>query len=234
MKTLIIGLVMSFGTMTSVSSAQQTLKVDGADVPLATLMENCQSITGDPAAQIACFGAVTKLLEEQAGQQQEEIVSVPQALESLRTVAQYQNDESGLTINGSDCSIQIVYFNNYFHLSRRNISSIDLFSAEFDVSQLQFDTLTEVQGGQAPLIQASMAAGVNATVRGGVALESSQRNFAPRSPRTSLDAYANEVIGQLPANQSQTFQFVLVHPQLSQSRADIWDAFGIFVKACGV
>lgn len=232
MKTLICGLTMSFGILASAVNAVQMVNIGGIDYPLSSLMENCQSITDDPAAQIACFSALSKVMEEQSGEEKEDGVSVPQALDALRAVAQYQDDESGLSITASGCSIQILYFNNYYHLSRRNISSIDLFSVQFDVSKLQYDQITQVQGGSAPLSKGIMDAGATAAMRGGAALESSQQNFAPRSPRMTIDVYASEVVNQLPVTEDQTFEFVLVHPNRSQASADIWSAFEVFVKAC--
>jgi hypothetical protein len=77
-----------------------------------------------------------------------------------------------------------------------------------------------------------MASGTNAAIRGGVALESAQNNFEPRSARTTIDVYANEVVTQLPAREDQAFDFVLIHPQRSQASAEIWTAFETFVNAC--
>jgi hypothetical protein len=232
MKMLACGIAMSIGALASDVMAYQILTVDGEEYLLSSLLENCQRITGDPEAQMDCISAISQLLAAKSGEAQETAVSVTQALDALRAVAQYQDDESGLSITGSDCSIHIVYFNNYFHISRRNISTIDLFSAQFDASKLQYDQIVEVQGAQAPLLQGFMAPGTNATMRGGVALESAQHNFSPRSPRTTMDVYANEVVSQLPAKEDQTFDFVLIHPKRSQASADIWSAFETVVKAC--
>ncbi|MEO9825535.1 MAG: hypothetical protein ABJF50_14045 [Paracoccaceae bacterium] len=233
MKTLLIGLLVSLGVTASTAKAEQMLNVDGTVYPLSALMGTCQRITDDPAAQIACFNHITLLLDEQSGgAQQEKTVPVPQALEALRAVAQYQDDESGLLIAGSECRIQIVYFNNYYHISRRNISSLDLFSAQFDASDLEFDQTVKSQGGQAPLSKGVLANGATAVTRGGVELESAQLGFEPRSPRMSLEAYASEVVAQLPAREGQSFEFVLVHPQKSQASPEIWKAFQTFVKAC--
>ncbi len=232
MKTLVCGLAMSLGILASNVMADQILTVDGEDYLLSALMENCQSITDSPEAQMACFGAVSRLLEEQSDAAPETDVSVSETLNALRAVAQYLDEDSGLAISGSDCNVHIVYFNNYFHISRRNISSIDLFSAQFNASKLQFDQTVQVQGAQAPLLKGVMAAGANASVRGGVALESSQLNFSPRSPGTSIDVYANQVVNQLPPSDVQEFDFVLVHPQKSQASAEIWSAFEAFVDVC--
>lgn len=232
MKMLLCGFAMSLGMFASSVNADQILTVDGEDYFLSHLMANCQSITDDPAAQINCFGAISKLLEEQTTGTEESVVSVATELDALRTVAQYQDDDSGLTIAGSDCKIHVLYFNNYFHISRRNISTIDLFSAQFDASKLQFDQMGEVQGAQAPLLKGLMASGENATVRGGVELDSAQNGFEPRSSRATIEVYANEVAGQLSPIESQAFDFVLVHPQRSQASAEIMGAFEAFVNAC--
>ena len=232
MKTLIYGLTMSLGVLASGVKAEQMLTVDGTEYPLSALMGTCQSIIDDPAAQIACFNDITRLLDEQAGEDETETVSVSDALDALRTVASYQDDDSGLSITGTDCNVQVVYFNNYFHISRRNISTIDLFNAQFDASKMPFDQVVEIQGGQAPLVKGFMFVGSTAAMSGGVALDSSQLNFAPRSPRTTIEAYANEVVAQLPLREGQSFEFVLVHPQRSQDSVAIWSAFEDFVKAC--
>lgn len=232
MKMLMRSFALWLGVLASNAQADQVITVDGKDYFLSFLTANCQSITNDPAAQIACFGAISELLEEQSGGVQESKISVTEALDALRAVAQYQDDESGLSIAGSDCNIHLVYFNNYFHISRRNISTIDLFSAQFDASNLQYDQIVQVQDAQSPVSKGFMAPGVTAVMHGGVALESAQHNFSPRSPRTTLDVYANEVVGELQGIQSQEFDFVLVHPQKSQASADIWSAFATFVDAC--
>jgi hypothetical protein len=232
MKTLLCGLAMSLGISAGAVSAEQTLTVDGTDYPLSTLMANCQNITDAPAVQIACFNNLTRLIAEQSGQEQRAAVPISKALDSLRALAQYQDDETGLTIAGSDCTINIVYFNNYFHISRRNISTIDLFSAQFDASKLQYDQIVRDQGGQAPLSKGAMDAGATALMHGGLALESGQHNFSPRSPGTTLGAYASEVVGELPGKEEQTVEFVLVHPKRAQASAEIWSAFEAFVTAC--
>ncbi len=232
MKMLMCGFAMSLGVLASTAKADQILNIDGEDYPLSTLLENCQSITDDPAAQIACVSSLSQLLAEQSSAAQENDVAVAPALDALRAVAEYQDDGSGLSIAGSDCNIHMIYYNNYFHISRRNISSIDLFSAQFDASKLQYDQIVQVQGAQAPLLTGVMDVGTNATVRGGIALESALDNFEPRSPRTTMDAYANEVVGQLQAREEQSFSFVLIHPQKTQASAEIWSAFEAFVSLC--
>lgn len=232
MKLLMNSLAMSFGILASSVSAELTLNVDGEDYPLSALMENCQSLSDNPSAQISCFNAVSKLLEEQSGAAQESVASVPEALDALRAVAQFEDGETGLVIAGTDCSIQVLYYGNYYHLSRRNVSSIDLFSAEFDASQLQYDQITEVNGAQAPLFTGQMDDGATAATRGGMAIESSQYNFEPKSSRTTIGAYASEVAVQLAATEGQNFDFVLVHPERNQDGAEIWSAFETFVGAC--
>lgn len=232
MKTLLCGLSLSFAFGAAAVAAEETLSVDGQVFTLSELMATCQALADDPVAQIGCFNDISRLLEEQANAPQEPAITVPEALDALRSVAQYQDDASGLTIAGTDCNIQILYYTNYFHISRRNISTIDLFGAAFDASKVRFDTLAAVQGAQAPLTRAALDAGAVATMQGGVAMESAQFGFAPISPGMSLDAYANDVVGQLPVREGETFEFVLVHPALGASSADIWTAFETLVTTC--
>lgn len=232
MKRLIYSFAISFGMMANGANADQVVNVDGEEYLLSDLMANCQSITDDPAAQVSCFSAISKLLDEQSGETQEDHALVAPALDALRDVAQYQDDASGLSIAGSDCNIHILYYNNYFHISRRNISTIDLFSAQFDASTYQVDQTVKVLDAQGLLSKGSMAPGTTAVMRGGVAQDSSQHNFASRSPRTTLADYANEVVAQLPAREGQAFDFVLVHPNKRQASADIWRTFEAFVETC--
>lgn len=232
MKLLMSGFAISLSIVASDVKAEITLNIDGKDYSLSALMENCQSLAADPSAQIACFSAVSKLVEEQAGQDQESTVSVPERLDALRNVAQYQNEDTGLVIAGTECKIQVLYYNNYFHISRRNVSSIDLFSATFDASHFQHDQMAEVQGAKAPLIRGLMDDGATASMNGGVALESSQNNFAPKSARSSIGDYAMEVVDQLGSAEGQEFNFVLVHPERRQSSAEILSAFEAFVDVC--
>jgi len=232
MKILIHSLTLSLGFVASIAQAQETVIVDGAEYELSALMENCQKITGAPEAQLACFNSLSQLIEKQNGQSQNNGSSVPAALNALRSTAQYQDSDSGLSIIGSDCRIQIVYYNNYYYLSRRNVSSIDLFSAEFDASKLQYDQTSEVRGAQAPLFKGVLENGSSATTHGGIALESKDYGFEAKSARAAMDAYAIEVVNQLPARQNQTFEFVLVHPQKNGASGDIWSAFEAYVNAC--
>ena len=77
-----------------------------------------------------------------------------------------------------------------------------------------------------------MSEGENAAPRGGIAIDSLQHGFAPRSPRVTLDTYANEVVDQLPPAAHQTFDFVLVHPKKRDAGVNIMNAFEAFVNAC--
>lgn len=232
MRMLICGLTMSIGFVASSVQAQETVLVDGAVYELSALMENCQKITGAPEAQLACFNSLSQLVEQQNGQTSAVGNAVPAALNAFRTVAEYLDADSGLSVIGTDCRIQIVYFDNYYYLSRRNVSSIDLFSAQFDASKLRYDQISQVRGAQAPLYSASLETGATATVHGGIALESKDYNFDAKSARTTMDAYATEVVSHLPARQDQAFDFVLVHPKRNGSSQDIWSAFETFVNAC--
>ncbi len=232
MKTLMCGIAVSLGLLATNVMANETVNVDGEEYLLSDLMANCQSITDDPAAQIACFAAISRLMEEQGSAEQEPDVSVVEALGVLRQVAEYEDGDSGLSIVGSDCNIQVVYYANYFHISRRNVSSIDLFNAQFDASKIQLDQTVQVQGAQAPLLKGVMAPGAKAQVSGGIALDSSQQNFTPKSPRATMGDYASDVAGQLQPSEAQTFEFVLFHPQRSNDSAEIWGAFETFVESC--
>lgn len=232
MKFLIGGLAWSLGMFSSDAQAEVMIEVDGADYTLSALMENCQSLADDPAAQIACFTAVSKLVEEQSGAEPEIQISVPDALEALRTVAQVQLEETGLLVLGTDCNIQLLYYGNYYHLSRRNVSSIDMYSATFDASELQYDQVDEVRGTQPPLFSAQMNDGSTALSGGGLALESAQFNFPPKSARSSIARYGFDVAVLLAGNESQSFEFVLVHPSRIDASDDIQSAFEDFLNAC--
>ena len=232
MKTLICGLTVSLGLMANSATAQQMINIDGKDYPLSDLMATCQQITDDASKQVACFNDLAKLMAEQSGGTQKAQVSVPDALAALQEIAQYQDDDSGLVIAGTDCNIEVTYYGNYYHLSRRNISTLDLFTAKFDASKFQYDQLSQGQSGAASLAKGVLEAGATASTRGGVELDSAKLKFAPKSPRATLDAYASEVVAQLPEKANETFEFVLVHPKNQDASADIWGAFETFVGAC--
>jgi hypothetical protein len=232
MKVITCVLAGSLALVAAEANANQRVSFDGQDFTVSELLEQCKSIQNDPSAQLACFNALTDLIEQQALAAEDDGATPAEALEQLRSVAQYQDDSSGLSISGSDCKVKVLYFNNYFHISRRNISSIDLFSAEFDASKLQYDQTVQLQGGQAPLVQAVLQAGATAATRGGAALESARDNFPSKSPRASIADYANEVSTLLPATEGQSFNFVLVHPSRSADSAKIWGAFEAFAEAC--
>jgi len=232
MKRLMYGFTVSASIVASHANAEITLTVDGKDYALSTLMANCQTETDDPVAQISCFREVSKLVEEQSKADVDPVISVPDSLEALRNLAEYQDDETGLILTGSDCNVQILYYNNYFHISRRNVSSIDLFSATFDASRLQMDQIAEVQGAQAPLYKGKLGDGAQAASLGGMALDSSQHNFTPKSARASIGDYAVQVSGELAHANGQEFEFVLVHPMKANLNAEIWGAFKTFAKAC--
>lgn len=232
MKMRIWGLAMSLGLMAGAATADQVLKVDGEDYLLSDLLKNCQIVSEDAEAEIACVNTVSQLLAEQSGAAPEVDMSINEALDALRAVAQYQDDESGLLITGSFCTVQILYYNNFFHISRRNISTIDLVSAQFNASKLQYDRIVAVQGAQLPLLKGYMDEGTNAVMRGGVALDSGQDDFAALSPGMTMDVYANEIANALPSREGEAFDFVLVHPQRNAANAEIWSAFEGFVRAC--
>lgn len=234
MKNLMCGVAMSFGIVTSVAAADQVLVVGGEEYSLSELTNHCQSILDDPAAQISCFGNLSKLIEKQSGQGQENEASVVETLSALQAAAQYQDSETGLIVTGSECVVQFVYYGNYFHISRRNVSTIDLFSAQFDASQLQYDQTAQARSGQALLSKGVMAEGATATTHGGLELDSSLDGFAARDARTTLDVYAPAVVQELAGQEVQSFDFVLVHPKKSQASAEIWSAFEAYVSSCQV
>lgn len=232
MKVLICGVALSLGMLATDAQAEQTVTIEGKTYALSTLMENCKTISNEAEAQLACFNAVSQLLKQQTAQNPGGAPSVGQAFETLRDLAEFKGEDSGLMISGEACNIQVVYYANYFHISRRNVSAIDLFSAEFDASKLQYDKISEVRGAQAPLNKAMMQDGATATSLGGASLESNQLNFAPKTARKTIDAYAVEVAAQLPATEDQAFDFVLVHPEQKERADQIWNAFETYVMAC--
>ncbi|MEM7471985.1 MAG: hypothetical protein AAF340_11600 [Pseudomonadota bacterium] len=232
MRKLICGLALSLGCIASGAQAEITLNVDGTEYPLSTLMENCKSMSAQPEAQIACFNALSKLLAGQGDQAQTDPDLVPNALDSLRAAAEHQTEETGLSIFGSDCKIQIVYFNNYYHLSRRNVSTIDLYSAHFDASKLNYEQSAAGADRQSTVLNGRMRDGARAVTRGGTELDSATHRFEPKSARVTMAAYANEVAAQLPGKEDQAFGFVLVHPDLKEASDEIWSAFETFVSAC--
>ncbi|MFK7751404.1 MAG: hypothetical protein AB8B51_02530 [Sedimentitalea sp.] len=233
MKMFFGGLAVTLGILSSSVSAEVMVNVNGTEYTLTALMENCQSMGDTPAAQIACFNAVTTLLDQQSNDTQPgTTASVPEALNALRTVAQYQDTDSGLMIVGSDCNAQILYYANFFHVSRRNVSSLDLFSTRFDASEVAYDQIAQAPGGQAHISRGAMHTGAVAATIGGMAIESAKYNIAPKPGRMTIADYASEVANQLTASESSQFDFVLVHPAKHQSSAEIWGAFKTYVQAC--
>ncbi len=233
MRMVLSGFAISLGLLASSGSAEVMLNVNGKEYTLTALMENCQTMGDDPAAQIACFNAVSALLEQQTDQAEAEAPSsVPQAFEALRAAAEYEDSGSGLMIRGTACDAQILYYANYFHISRRNVSSIDLFSTRFDASKVSRDQINPTGGGQGLLSKGAMQSGATAASIGGLAMDSAQYNVAPKSARTSVGEYAIEMADQLAAIESSEFDFVLVHPAKQQSSAEIWNAFDDYLAAC--
>ena len=213
------------------AQAEQMVRVDGEDYKLSDLTANCQSITNDPAAQIACFASLSQLMAEQ-GNGADDSGAIAAASGTLMDAAQYQDDESGLLISAEGCELTVVYYGNYFHISRRNISSVDIFAATFDAGQLQLDQTLPVQGSQVPMLRASLTFGSTAKLRGGMAMESGPGSFHARAPGMPLADFAREAIGMLPVSESQTVDFVLVHPQRNAASAEILSAFQGYVNAC--
>lgn len=235
MKSVLFGAIFALVGLASTAQAEYTLNVRGTDYPLVALMDNCTAASGGSEAQLKCFNALTKLLKEQSGAgggAAPADLSVAGALDALRQVAQHQDADSGLMILGNDCNIQVLYYNNYFHMSRRNTSAIDLFSAKFDASRLLLEQTTQVQGQNLTWSKGLMEPGTMAKSVGGVGIESSELGFAPKSARASIGEYARTVAEQLPSREDMVFDFVLVHPKRSQLRPEIWAAFGNLVDAC--
>jgi len=147
MKALIGSLAIGFGVLASGVQAEVILKVDGKDYTLTELTAHCQSMEEDPVAQIGCFNAVSALLEQQtSAPAAAPTADVASALDALRNVAQYEGAETGLTISGEGCNAHIVYYANYFHISRRNVSSLDLYSAKIDMSKLALNDTAQSDG----------------------------------------------------------------------------------------
>ena len=227
------GLGIVLGILSSSVSAEVMVNVDGVQYALSALMENCQSMGDNPTDQIACFNAVSKLLDQQAAEPEEASTSsVPEALEALRSVAQYDNGDSGLIVQGTECKAHIIYYANYFHVSRRNVSSIDVFSVQFDASEISQEQINQAASRNAFVSKVVMQPGAVAKSIAGEAIESAQFGIAPKSARTTIADYAVEVADQLSTNQSGEFDFVLVHPAKQQSGAEIWSAFEAYVQEC--
>lgn len=232
MKTLMYGFVAALGFSATNAAADQIVIVDGESYFLSHLTENCQSITGDPAAQIACFNALSQLLENQTEVAPIDAEAIAQSFDAFRTLAEVRDQDSGLLISGADCKLHVLYYGNYFHISRRNISTIDLMSVQFDAAQLPAGSLTPVGGGPLPLMQGTVSGNTTAAVRGAIELDSARDGFDAKAPDMTLDVYASEVVAQLPAQEVSSFQFMLVHPQRAAASAEIQTAFDAFVTAC--
>ncbi len=232
MKMLISGLALSMVALATSAQAELKVTVNGEEVAVSTLMDNCKSMSGQPEAQIACFSAISQLIDSQGDGGAAASGPVQEALDNLRAVAQYQDNETGLKIEGKGCDVQFTYFANYFHVSRRNVSNIDLYHARFDAAKLQLDATLAGAGSSALVATGVMDAGNVAAMRGGVALDSNEHQFSPKSARTTVDVYAGEVAAELPAQTGETFSFVLVHPRLSETSAEILSAFEAYVAAC--
>lgn len=232
MKMLMSGLALSLVVLATGVQAELKVTVNGEEVAVSTLMDNCKSMSGEPEAQIACFSAISQLLDNQGDGGAAAGGPVQDALDHLRAVAQYQDNETGLKIEGKGCDVQFTYFANYFHVSRRNVSNIDLYHARFDAAKLQLDATLSGAAAGTLVSKGVMDTGAVAATRGGVALDSNAHQFSPKSARTTVDVYASEVVGELPAQTGETFSFVLVHPRLSETSAEILSAFETYVAAC--
>lgn len=231
-----MNVVKIFGAILLVGSASTAkAAVDFDQIPLSELMATCSSAESGSQAQLECFTVLSERIKEQGGTQGSSANAdspIVKSLEALRTVAEYQDAETGLSISGSGCVISVFYYGNHYRISRRNISAIDLFSVQFNASKLQYDQTTQVQSSVLSRVRGVMENGSTATSKGGAALESAVHNFEPMSANTSVGDYAVTVESQLSAQQEQTFEFVLVHPQRAPVTNDIFSAFASFVQAC--
>lgn len=232
MRPFFLGLALALAPFASSAEADVKVTVDGTEVRLSTLMENCKSIKGDPEAQVACFSALSKMLEGQSAGGAQEDATIAKRVDALRQVAEFKDDGSGLTVAADGCLLNVIYYNNYFHISRRNVSTIDIVNVHFDATRLQFDQASMAQSGQDPFSRGIMDVGARAQMRGGIALGSDIQNFEPKSARMPLDAYVNEVLTQLPGREDQVFDFVMIHPSKSGQFAEIWTAFSQLIATC--
>jgi len=232
MRSLFLGALTGLIVQTGAAQAEYSINVRGTDYPLAALMESCINANGGPEAQLRCFVALTGLVKEQTAAPETTDLSVTEALDGLRAVAEYQDDISGLSISGTDCTITVQYHGDYFYVSRRNVTSIDLLSATFDVSQMQHDQTAFSQGTAVQHARGIMQLGATASTRGGLALESAEHGFMSKTASASVSEYASSIIQNLPERQDRSFDFVLVHPAKIQSSNQIWGAFGALVGAC--
>lgn len=224
----VFGAVLLAGTA---SIANASVGIDEASV--SELMAQCSSAEGGSQAQLDCFALLAERIKQQEANQASSGESpVIKSLEGLRAVAEYADTESGLEISGNGCLVNILYYGNYYRISRRNISGLDLYSAQFNASQLQYEQTTQLQNSALTRVRAVMESGATAVSKGGSALESVALNFEPKSASASIGEYATSVASQLPAKQDQTFEFVLVHPQRANATNEIFNAFASFVQAC--
>lgn len=215
----------------SAQGAQATIDATEKAPSVTELMEQCRSEELSAEAKVQCFTDLADQLRNgtavpsQAG-------SVQEALDGLRRVAEYQDKETGLVIAGSSCFIHVLYYGNYFHISRRNVSTIDLLSAKFDASKLQIDQTTDVSQANLSWSKGVMEAGTTAVFQGGTALDSNKQGFDAKQASSSLQEYAGLVVDQLPAQESESFDFMMVHPAKADARAEITKAYEELVSAC--
>lgn len=231
MKTVLIGALIALSAVATTAKAEITLNVRGTDYSLVALMDSCATATGGGDAQLRCFVALTDIVKEQYGAAHSDL-TVTDALFALRQVAEIQTADTGLTIKGDGCQIELQYYNNYYYMSRRNVASIDVISAQFDATAIQLDQTLRSQGNGSLTSVGLMQPGAEAVVRGGVALESVDHGFDVKPAAIPVADYAGTVAQTLDAQQHQSFQFVLVHPERNGQSGAIWEAFDTYVQAC--
>lgn len=215
----------------SAQGAQATIDAKKKAPSVTELMEQCRSDTLSAEAKVQCFTDLADQLRSGAASPSV-TGSVQEALDGLRRVAEYQDNETGLVIAGDSCFIHVLYYGNYFHISRRNVSTIDLVSAKFDASKLQFDQMADVSQANLSWSKGVMDAGATAVFQVGMALESNKHGFDAKQASLSLQEYAGLVVDQLPVQESQNFDFMMVHPAKADARAQIKQAYEELVTAC--
>lgn len=235
MKALLGCAAVLIAGLASGANAANPIEFEGAKLSIPELMEKCSRAEGGSEAQLKCYALLAQALKEQENAKPAGTIGVSPAaekLEALRSVAEYQDAESGLTIVGEGCQVAVFYYGNYYRISRRNVSSIDLIHAQFDASKMQYGQMSMIQGPSMTMIRGVVDGSSPATNKGGLALESVQHGFASKSAGQTIDEYANQVVSQLPGRSEQTFDFVLVHPKKAAESNEILNAFALFVQAC--
>lgn len=204
-----------------------------ANQSVQELIDQCSRLEAASDEQLQCFKLLSKAIEEQENNSSDDQAQIVQSsFEALRSVAQHSDDETGLRIFGDACEITVFYYGNFYRVSRRNVSVIDVYYAQFDASKLLLDQVSPVAGASYSRVKGVMENGAAAITAGGAELGSDVFGFAPKAASQSMNEYANLVVKAVPPQQDQTFEFVLVHPKKADAAADVMAAFSEFVQAC--